>query len=97
MCRELEHERSNVVTRSTAENRAVVSADTDFGTILALREARWPSVVLWRRASPRRPEDQAPIFLRVLEISERALSSGAIVVIEANRIRVRKLPIGGGA
>ena len=86
---------TDIFARAATEDRAVVSADTDFGTLLALRKARRPSVVLWRRAEPRRPEDQVPIFLRVLEVTEDALNSGAIVVIEANRIRVRKLPIGG--
>ena len=75
----------------------VVSADTDFGTLLALRAVRRPSVLLWRRNTPRRPAAQAPVILDALARAERDLASGAIVVIEATRLRVRQLPIGDAA
>lgn len=86
-----------IFQRAADDDRAVVSADTDFGTLLALRAVRKPSVVLWRRAAPRRPEEQVPIFAAALEDAREALASGAIVVIEADRIRLRALPIGGDA
>ncbi len=71
----------------------VVSADTDFGTLLALREATSPSVVLLRGASPRRADDQVAVILKALPSIDAALRRGAIVVLERHRLRLRDLPI----
>ena len=84
-----------IFDRAAHEQRAVVSADTDFGTILALRQAALPSVILFRGATPRHPKGQAALLLANLAAVEAILKNGAVVVFEPGRIRVRALPIDG--
>ncbi len=84
-----------IFARAAREGRGIISSDTDFGTLLALRQERQPSVVLLRRASQRRPATQVDLLLANLPEVQGALAAGSIVVFEETRVRIRPLPISG--
>lgn len=84
-----------IFERAAAEERIVVSADTDFATLLAARGDDSPSVILLRRGAERRPEQQATLLLTNLPAVIDDLEEGSVIVFEQRRVRVRRLPFTG--
>jgi predicted nuclease of predicted toxin-antitoxin system len=75
------------------QKRTIISADTDFGTLLALRAERFPSVILFRRGISHNPQTQLSILLLNLPNITVLLEQGSIIIFDKNRIRTRTLPI----
>ena len=82
-----------IFERAAADDLVVVSADTDFGTLLAAREVAKPSVVLFRGEGSRAPADLFALLQANGAQLREPLEDGAIVVFEPSRLRVRRLPI----
>ncbi|WP_326550375.1 DUF5615 family PIN-like protein [Micromonospora sp. NBC_01813] len=82
-----------VLDRARQEQRVLISADTDFGTLLASSGADKPSVLLVRRISGRRAAQIVAILAANLDAIADDLASGAVVVVGEDWLRVRPLPI----
>jgi predicted nuclease of predicted toxin-antitoxin system len=85
-----------VFERAAEDQRVLVAQDTDFGTILALRGAPQPSLVLFRMRG-KSVEAVLPRLLDNLAVLEEDLTAGAVVVFEDTRVRLRRLPLFGDA
>ena len=83
-----------IFERARDEDRCLISMDTDFGTILAHRNTRFPSVILFRGEGLRRSQRQLMLLLTNLPVIGDAIAEGPIIVLERSRVRVRKLPFG---
>lgn len=78
---------------AASQERIIVSGDTDFGALLALRDRRSPSVVLFRSRLTFTADDQFALIRDHLDDIAPDLDAGAVVVITDDRIRVRRLPL----
>lgn len=83
-----------ILERAARERRIVITADADFGTLLAIGGASGPSIVFIRGVAPRTSARLAPILGAALLAAEASLLRGAIVVLDDGRMRVRDLPVG---
>lgn len=82
-----------ITTYAAAEQRIIVTSDSDFGSILARTGQRSPSIVLLRHHNGATPERQFELIETALSAAAGELTEGAIVTISRARLRVRRLPI----
>lgn len=82
----------DILARALDGDRILVSADTDFGAILAGQEANRPSFILFRDAELRNAEDYITALVPSLAALEADLVSGCVAVFRSGWLRVRKLP-----
>ena len=83
-----------IILRAAAkEERILLTADSDFGALLALGSLASPSVLLLRSADHLRPSEQAELIAANLPQIAKDLEKGAIVSLTRDRLRVRALPV----
>jgi predicted nuclease of predicted toxin-antitoxin system len=83
----------DVIARARADSSIVLTFDLDFGEVLALGVLDKPSLVIFRLADER-PASVNRRLAAVIPECDAALESGALILVEDTRYRVRNLPIG---
>ena len=82
-----------IFDRAAAAGIVVVTADADFGALLALRRATSPSVVHLRHVAELVAEEHIGLLVANLPLIADDLDRGAIVSLSPNRLAVRDLPL----
>lgn len=82
-----------ILQAAAKEERVLITADSDFGALLALGSLASPSVLLLRSADHLRPNEQAELMAANLPQIAEDLEKGAIVSLTRDRLRIRELPI----
>lgn len=83
---------TEIMAWALAHDHIVFTHDLDFGATLALTHVAGPSV-LQIRGQHVLPENVAPLIVATLRRYEEQLKTGALVVVEKSRSRIRVLPI----
>jgi predicted nuclease of predicted toxin-antitoxin system len=83
---------ADLIKYAADNNMIVITADLDFGEILAYTKHKKPSVIIFRLRDPS-PDHVNFLLSLVLPRIEECLSEGSIVIVEDGRVRVKELPI----
>jgi predicted nuclease of predicted toxin-antitoxin system len=82
-----------VLARASQEMRTVVTADLDYPRLLALAQANEPSLILFRDGD----WSEAEVIARMTDVlgalDEKEIAQ-SIIVVEKDRLRRRRLPLG---
>lgn len=81
-----------ILDKTRNEGRILLTFDLDFGDLLATTLQYLPSVIIFRMRN-QTPSSVIPRLLETLSHCSAELSTGAIVIVEDSRYRLRQLPI----
>ena len=87
-----EAEDTDIIQRAREESRVIATLDADFHTLLAFEAALSPSIIRIR-IERLRAQALTKLLLGVITKCQEDLEQGSAIVVEATRIRVRRLPL----
>jgi predicted nuclease of predicted toxin-antitoxin system len=88
----LKMEDRDILQKARTEDRIVLTFDLDLGNLLAASGDKLPSVIIFRLRN-QTPSSVRPRLFQILSECETELNTGAVIVVEETRYRVRRLPI----
>ncbi len=74
------------------EQMIIFTHDIDFGMLLALTQAKGPSVLLLRSEEVR-PTVLGDLIIKIIHTHKSSLSEGALIVLDLYKTRIRMLPL----
>jgi predicted nuclease of predicted toxin-antitoxin system len=83
----------DIMARAKQEHRTIVTADLDYPKLLALARMTEPSLILFREGD----WSEADVIARLHEVLEALTETDveqSIIVVDRDRVRRRRLPIG---
>jgi predicted nuclease of predicted toxin-antitoxin system len=83
---------SEIFDRAVQDHYVVVTSDSDFPMLLALRRASNPSVIHLRRTGELTPEQHAALLIANLAAVAEDLELGSVVSLSPTRLAIRRLP-----
>lgn len=83
---------SELIQWAREHNYVIFTHDLDFGTVLALTQAKSPSVIQVRTQDVT-PAHLQPLVIDALRQFEESLEQGAIIIIDEKKVRARVLPL----
>ena len=75
-----------ILGRADKEHRVLVTLDKDFAELAIVRNIRHSGIIRLVNISARKQTD---VCIHVLERYKEAIEKGAIITVEANRVRIR--------
>ena len=81
-----------IVEKARQEKRIILTFDLDFADLLAIGSLSLPSVIIFRLQRTK-PAFVNARLLSVLDECGDALNTGAIIIIDESRYRLRRLPL----
>ncbi len=83
---------AEILLKARQEERIILTMDLDFGTLLAINQEPFPSVILFRLTNQRSRVVNERLAV-ILPQCAAALEAGALISVSDEAFRVRNLPI----